>query len=114
MIHPEKNFGSSDLNVTEGEPHPNDCGCYKIAAIGKKNGQRQEYTMEFMSRSQGAFRSTAVRTGTSISLAAQMFFNGEITQKGAYPPDVCVNPKEVFKKLAARNLFVSFKINTFI
>jgi saccharopine dehydrogenase-like NADP-dependent oxidoreductase len=93
---------------------PIDCGCYKITVIGKRDGERQEYTMEFISRSQGAFSSTAVRTGTPISLAAQMFFNGEITQKGAFPPDVCISPKDFFKKLAARNLFVSLKVKIFI
>lgn len=93
---------------------PNDCGCYKITVIGKKDGERQEYTMEFMSRSQGAISSTAVRTGIPISLAAQMFFNGEITKKGAFPPDVCIiNPKDFFKKLAKRNLFVSYQVKNF-
>jgi saccharopine dehydrogenase-like NADP-dependent oxidoreductase len=53
--------------------------------------------IELMSQSQGVNSPTAVKTGIPVSLAAQVFFNGEITQKGVLPPDIFKNSKDFLK-----------------
>jgi saccharopine dehydrogenase-like NADP-dependent oxidoreductase len=70
--------------------------------------------VQINSRSQDGYGSTARRTGIPISIAAQMVFNGVITKKGAFPPDVCFDPKLFFKELAKRNLHVFYQVKNFI
>jgi len=100
--------------LPEEKAEPNDFACHMAVVTGEKDGKRQEYTVQINSRSQDGYGSTARRTGIPISIAAQMVFNGVITKKGAFPPDVCIDPKLFFKELAKRNLHVFYRIKNFI
>jgi saccharopine dehydrogenase-like NADP-dependent oxidoreductase len=96
------------------ESKPNDVGCYIVNVVGEKNGKRKRFVMKFMCRSRGALSSTAVRTGTPIAIGAQMILNEELKMKGAFPPDICINPEAFFRELARRHLYISWEAEEFI
>jgi saccharopine dehydrogenase (NAD+, L-lysine-forming) len=96
------------------ESKPNDIGCYIVKVIGEKNGKRKQFIMNFICRSRSNLSATTVRTGTPISIGAQMILNGELKMKGAFPPEICIKPEVFFKELAKRNLYVSYHVEEFM
>jgi len=100
------------LPKEEGEP--NDVGSYIVKVTGEKSGKRKRFIMNFMCRSRNGLSATTVRTGIPISIGAQMILDGELTMRGAFPPDSCIKPDVFFKELAKRSLYVSYHVEEFV
>ena len=113
-IVPREIFTYLVSKLPEEKIEPDDCGCFMAIVTGVKGDQRQEYTVQANIRSQNGYDSIGIGTGIPMSIAIQMLFKGEITKKGVFPPDVCINPKVFFKELAKRNIYISYQVKKFI
>jgi lysine 6-dehydrogenase len=107
-IAPRK-FLLSFLNeLPQPEGDPDDCDVIRVEARGKKNGLRVECRMESIVRPHSRWKVSAgaLDTGVPASIIAQMIAQGQIKERGVFPPEVCVDPEAYFKELASREMNV--------
>jgi saccharopine dehydrogenase-like NADP-dependent oxidoreductase len=88
-----------DMNV-----RPQDYGCFRIVALGMKDGQKVEYTGDVFTGPYKNFNGTQHRTGIPPAVVARMLGRGEITRKGAFSPDVGVDHRIYFRELERREI----------
>jgi lysine 6-dehydrogenase len=81
-----------------------DYGCFRLVALGMKDGQKIEYTGDIFTGPYKNLNGTQHRTGISPAVAARMLGRGEISRKGAFSPDVGVDPQIYFRELERREI----------
>ena len=71
-----------------------------------EHGEEKEIAVECGIRTseKWGFRAGALDTGVPPSIVAQMIYNGEITERGAFGAEMCVPPIPYFKELAKRQM----------
>jgi len=86
-----------DMNVKT-----QDYGCFRLVALGMKDGQKIEYTGDVFTGPYKNLNGTQHRTGIPPAVVARMLGRGEISRKGAFSPDVGVDPQTYFRELERR------------
>ncbi|MBI4763658.1 MAG: saccharopine dehydrogenase NADP-binding domain-containing protein [Deltaproteobacteria bacterium] len=66
-------------------------GCLKIVVKGYKDGGKNTYIFSMSSKGQGMGEGT----GIPAALGTILMATGKITEKGVFPPEVCVNPLDL-------------------
>ena len=89
---------------------PHDYGCLRFVGRGEKDGQKLEYTAELFCGPYKELSGTQHRTGTSAAVGVRMLGRQQIKRKGAFTPEVGVDPEIFFKELARRELRVSYTV----
>ena len=84
----------------------NDCDVLRAEVTGTKDGIEKEIAVECVIRTseKWGFMAGALDTGVPPSIVAQMIYNGEITERGAFGAEMCVPPIPYFKELAKRQM----------
>lgn len=68
----------------------------RVVVKGSKNGTQVCYKYDKIGREWKA--------GVSIAIGLQMLIQGKIEEKGVFPPEACIDPKEFFKEMNKRGL----------
>ncbi len=68
-------------------------GCLKIKVEGKRGGQPHTYIFSMSSRTGGVGEGT----GIPAALGAILMSQGQITEKGVFPPEAAVDPQQMLK-----------------
>ena len=91
-----------------------DCDILRAEVIGKKDGKTIIYTVDSIARESKLYNcsSTELNTGVPPSIVAQMIVKGEITERGALPPEKAVPPEKYFEELAKREMYVYARVET--
>ena len=89
---------------------PQDYGCTRLTVIGDKAGQRLEFIAEMFNRPYKGLSGTQYRTGIPLAIGVRMLKRGQIQRKGAFPPELGINPEIFFKELARRDLHISYTV----
>ncbi len=91
---------------------PQDCDVLRIVATGATDGQRVEITnqMVVLPYKRWGISAGALDTGMPLAVAGHMLATGEITQRGAFGPEVCVPVKPFFEALTRYGLHVEDQI----
>jgi len=86
----------------EEDVETDDYKCNRVVVKGKKDRKGQEYVVEMNYRGNKKYRlnNTALTTGVGGAIVAYMLAKGEITQKGFFPVEKCVEPIPYFRELA--------------
>ncbi len=98
------------------EVEPQDCDVLRIVATGKAQGQQLEITNQVVVHpyTRWGIGAGALDTGTPLAIAGRMLARGEITQRGAFGPEICV-PTDIFFREAARyNMLVESEQRTLL
>jgi len=87
---------------------PDDYEATRVQVIGEKKKQKVVYTMDvvFQAKKEWGASCSQYDVGVPASIAAQMIAKGEISARGALPPEVCVNPRPFVAQLTRRNIKV--------
>ncbi|MBW2031490.1 MAG: saccharopine dehydrogenase NADP-binding domain-containing protein [Deltaproteobacteria bacterium] len=96
--------------VTFEEVEPQDYSCMKLSIKGEKSGEKLEYVAEVLSHPYKGFAGWQGPTGISAAIGVRMFLRGDINRKGAFPPEVGVDPELFFAELAKRRIYLSYSI----
>ncbi len=88
---------------------PEDCECSRVQVVGKRHGQPVELQLDVLYRSKREWRVSSAQYGVGIpaSIVAQMLGRGQIEERGALPPENCVDPASLFSELAKRDMHVT-------
>jgi saccharopine dehydrogenase-like NADP-dependent oxidoreductase len=86
------------------ETEPNDCEVIRVDVRGRKGGRNTQVRMESIVYSHPEWKIScgALDTGVPPSIVAQMIMDGQISERGALPPEQCVPPDPFFAQLAKR------------
>lgn len=89
----------------------NDIEFLRVEITGGKSGRAKRLIVycKAVSNKKWNIPAGAWDTGVPPSIAAQMLLNGNITKKGAMPPELCINSEIFFKELAKRQIRVFIK-----
>lgn len=84
----------------------NDCDVLRAIVTGTKDGIEKEITVECVIRTseKWGFMAGALDTGVPPSIVAQMIYNGQITERGAFGAEKGVPAIAYFKELARRQM----------
>lgn len=87
---------------------PQDCDVLRIVARGEANGSVCEITNQIivLPYQRWGLSAGAFDTGMPLAVAGYMLARGEISQRGAMGPEVCIPPKAFFDALARYDLHV--------
>ncbi len=87
---------------------PQDCDVLRIVATGDANGQRVAITNQIvvLPYRRWGISAGALDTGMPLAVAGHMLARGEITQRGAFGPEVCVPVIPFFNQLARYDMHV--------
>lgn len=91
---------------------PQDCDILRIVATGETDGQRIEITnqMVVLPYTRWGISAGALDTGMPLAVAGHMLATGEIIQRGALGPEVCVPVGPFFEELTRYDLHVESQI----
>ena len=89
---------------------PRDYCCMRLAVKGEKSGEKLEYIAEVLSRPYKGFGGWQGPTGIAASIGTRMLLRGDIKRKGAFPPEVGVDPEIFFKELARRDIHLYYSV----
>lgn len=103
-----------ESGLTSEKVVPQDYGCYRLVIKGEKSGQKLEYIAEVFSRPYKDLGGTQHRTGIPAAIGVHMLGRGNITRKGAFSPEVGVNPDIYFKELARREIELSYSVKYYV
>lgn len=86
------------------ETEPNDCEVVRVDVRGRRGGRNTQVRMESIVYSHPEWKVScgALDTGVPPSIVAQMILGGQITERGALPPEQCVPSEAFFRELAKR------------
>lgn len=93
---------------------PVDYGCTRVVVTGEKNGHRCEYTAEMFSGPYRGLNAVQHRTGHAPAIGARMIQRGEITRRGAFPPEAGVPAEKFLQELGRRELRVSYTSKVYV
>lgn len=105
IVVPEKVLESG---LTFEKVVPRDYGCTRLDIKGTKAGQKLEYRAEVMNYPYKDLGGTQYRTGIPAAIGVHMLGRGDIKQKGAFSPEVGINPDIYFKELGRRELYLYY------
>jgi len=85
---------------------PDDYETTRVQVVGEKKKQKMVCTMDviFQAKKEWGASCSQYDVGVPASIAAQMIAKGEISAKGAMPPEVCVNPEPFLAQLTKRTI----------
>ena len=88
---------------------PQDCDVLRIVASGEADGQPVEITNQVivLPYRRWSIGAGALDTGTPLAIAGHMLATGEITQRGAFGPELCVPVEPFFQELARYDMHVT-------
>jgi saccharopine dehydrogenase-like NADP-dependent oxidoreductase len=84
----------------------NQMGCARTQVIGKKNGRKIEYIVDFIVRAPLRLGVVDVATGVPPSITVQMQVKGMIKEPGVWAPEQVIPPEYFFNELAKRGMHV--------
>ena len=91
------------LELWQNRPPEGELGDYtsgvKTVVRGYRNGEHVTYTYDIGGN-------TAPGTGIPASIGAQMIARGEVTDKGALPPEGCIDPEAFLKEFVKRKAVI--------
>jgi saccharopine dehydrogenase-like NADP-dependent oxidoreductase len=87
-----------------------DYGCFRLVIKGEKSREKIEYTAEIFTKPYKNLNGTQHRTGIPAAVAARMMGWGNITQKGAFSPEVGVDPAIYFRELERRDIHLYYTV----
>jgi len=90
-----------------------DYGCFRLVAIGEKDGQKVEYTADVFTCPYQNLNGTQHRTGIPPAVTVRMLGRGQIPRKGAFSPDVGVDPQIYFRELERREIRLYYTVRYF-
>jgi saccharopine dehydrogenase-like NADP-dependent oxidoreductase len=96
--------------VTFQEVEPHDYSCMKLSIKGEKSGEKLEYMAEVLSHPYKRYAGWQGPTGISAAIGVRMLLRGDIKRKGAFPPEIGVDPDIFFTELAKRKIYLSYSI----
>jgi lysine 6-dehydrogenase len=107
-ISPRKFLLSLLGELPQAEGDADDCDIIRVEVRGRKNGRKVECRIESIVRPHSRWKVSAgaLDTGVPASIIAQMIAQGQIKERGVYPPETCVDPEAYFKELASREMNV--------
>jgi saccharopine dehydrogenase-like NADP-dependent oxidoreductase len=87
---------------------PDDYETTRVQVFGEKKKQKVVYNADVIFPPKKEWRASCSQydVGIPASIAAQMIAKGDISVKGAVPPEVCVDPEPFIAELAKRNIKV--------
>ena len=87
---------------------PQDCDVLRIVALGEANGQRVTITNQIvvLPYRRWGISAGALDTGMPLAVAGHMLARGEITQRGAFGPEMCVPIMPFFNEIARYDMHV--------
>ncbi|HEU5229980.1 MAG TPA: saccharopine dehydrogenase NADP-binding domain-containing protein [Ktedonobacteraceae bacterium] len=87
---------------------PDDCDVMRVVATGVSSGQTFEITNQVVALPYHRWRISAgaLDTGTPLAIVGRMLARGEITQRGAFGPEMCVPTASFFRELARYDMHV--------
>ncbi len=90
------------------EVEPRDCDVLRIVANGEAGGQPVEITNQVivLPYRRWGIGAGALDTGAPLAIAGHMLATGEITQRGALGPELCVPVEAFFQELARYDMHV--------
>lgn len=88
---------------------PQDCDVLRIVASGEAGGQGVEITNQIvvLPYRRWGISAGALDTGTPLAIAGHMLATGEITQRGAFGPEMCIPVEPFFQELARYEMHVT-------
>jgi len=86
----------------------------KLTIKGEKSGEKLEYIAEVLSHPYKGFAGWQGPTGISAAIGVRMFLRGDINRKGAFPPEVGVDPQIFFSELAKREIYLSYTTKHYV
>jgi saccharopine dehydrogenase-like NADP-dependent oxidoreductase len=91
------------------EVEPEDCDVLRIVANGEAGGQPVEITNQVivLPYRRWSIGAGALDTGAPLAIAGHMLATGEITQRGAFGPELCVPVEPFFQGLAHYDMHVT-------
>jgi len=89
---------------------PRDYCCMRLAVKGEKSGEKLEYIAEVVSRPYKGFSGWQGPTGIAPAIGVRMLLRGDINRKGAFPPEIGIDPEIFFKELAKRDIHLSYSV----
>ena len=93
---------------------PRDYGCIRLVIKGEKSGDKLEYIAEVLSRPYKEFGGWQGPTGIAAAIGVRMLLRRDIKRKGAFPPEVDVDPEIFFKELAKRELHLYYTVKHYV
>jgi saccharopine dehydrogenase-like NADP-dependent oxidoreductase len=96
--------------VTFKEVEPNDYSCMKLSIKGEKSGEKLEFIAEVISHPYKDFAGWQGPTGIAAAIGVRMLLRGDINRKGAFPPEVGIDPDIFFSELAKRDIHLSYGV----
>jgi saccharopine dehydrogenase-like NADP-dependent oxidoreductase len=86
----------------------------RIVATGDAHGQRLEITNQVVIHPyrRWGISAGALDTGVPLAIAGRMLATGEITQRGAFGPELCVPVASFFHELARYDMYVESNTHT--
>lgn len=105
---PRKILGHLINQFPQSDLPPDDCEVVRVEVKGKRNGQPTTVTLEttVMAHKEWNLSCGALDTGVPPSIVADMLLTGEIMERGAIPPEVCVPHASFFNELAKRTIIM--------
>jgi len=100
--------------LTYEKVEPRDYCCMRLAVKGEKSGEKLEYLAEVLSRPYKGFAGWQGPTGIAAAIGVRMLLRGNINRKGAFPPEVGVDPEVFFKELARRDIHLYYSVKHYV
>lgn len=87
---------------------PDDCDVMRVVATGVSSGQTFEIINQVVALPyhRWGISAGALDTGTPLAIVGRMLARGEITQRGAFGPEMCVPTASFFRELARYDMRV--------
>lgn len=93
---------------------PRDYGCMRLAIKGEQSGGKLEYIAEVLSYPYKGFAGWQGPTGISAAIGVRMLLRGDISRKGAFPPEIGIDPEIFIAELAKRDIHLSYSIKHYV
>ncbi len=107
-IEPRKLIASCLEALSKDVEISKDCVATVVEVIGEKDREKTEWTFETVVEpfTEWNVSATSYNTGVPTSIATQMLGRGDITLKGVYGPEECIDPEAFIRELSKRNIRV--------
>lgn len=95
---------------------PDDCEILLIDVKGSRGGNEVLIQMQETAYADKERKISAgdLNTGVPPSIVAQMIVRGDVKERGALPPELCIDPDIYFEELKKRNLIVNKSVKQLI
>ena len=93
---------------------PKDYGCTRAVVRGEKSGEKLEYTGDLLTPPYKELNAAQYRTGLPTAIATRMIKRGDIKRKGAFTPEVGVDPEIYLGELARRGQHLTYTVKYYV